>query len=111
MKTLNLGKSNFSVPKIAVSCANLNNLDKRNAEMFLSGALELGVNFFEHSDIYGRGSCEERFADAAHMSASVCEKYIIQTNKKQALSIMKLLAFNLLSPNLFLLARTRFIVS
>jgi len=79
MKTLNLGKSNFSVPKIAVSCANLNNLDKRNAEMFLSGALELGVNFFEHSDIYGRGSCEERFADAAHMSASVREKYIIQT--------------------------------
>lgn len=42
-------------------------------------ALELGLNFFDHADIYGGGACESLFAQAAGMCPSVREKMILQS--------------------------------
>jgi predicted oxidoreductase len=39
-------------------------LDKNHAERFIKTALDLGVNFFDHADVYGGGACESLFADA-----------------------------------------------
>ena len=79
MKTLKLGQSNLEVPVIAVGCMRINALSKPDAERFVRTALEEGANFFDHADIYGRGACEEIFAEAIHMNSSVREKVILQS--------------------------------
>ena len=42
-------------------------------------AEEQGINFFDHADIYGKGTCEEVFAQAVGMCPSVRERMLIQT--------------------------------
>jgi len=42
----------------------MNRLQAAEAERFVGTALELGMNFFDHADIYGGGACEEIFGKA-----------------------------------------------
>lgn len=79
MKTIQLGVSNLKVPVIAVGCMRINRLSKQEAESFVQTAIDIGANFFDHADIYGDGICEEVFADAIHMNASVREKIMLQS--------------------------------
>lgn len=79
MKTMKLGSSNLEVPVVAVGCMRINSLEKKEAERFVQTALEHGANFFDHADIYGKGDCEEIFAEAIHMSPSVRENIILQS--------------------------------
>lgn len=79
MKTIQLGKSTLQVPVIAAGCMRISELNEKQAESYLQKCLELGINFFEHADIYGRGACEELFAKALHMTPSVREKIILQS--------------------------------
>ncbi|MDR3091652.1 MAG: aldo/keto reductase [Clostridiales bacterium] len=79
MRHQNLGATQLKVPVVAVGCMRVSGMDKAAAESFVKTALDLGANFFDHADIYGRGSCEEVFAQAAGMNASVREKMIIQS--------------------------------
>ncbi|MFD9625374.1 aldo/keto reductase [Peribacillus muralis] len=79
MRTMKLGSSTLEVPVVSVGCMRINSLDKTEAEHFVQTALELGANFFDHADIYGSGECEEIFADAIGMNASIREKIIVQS--------------------------------
>lgn len=79
MKKINLGNSSLQVPNIAVGCMRINSIDPQKAEAFVQKSLELGANFFDHADVYGRGECEKIFADAIHMSPHVREKIILQS--------------------------------
>ncbi|HAZ38085.1 MAG TPA: aldo/keto reductase, partial [Clostridiaceae bacterium] len=45
----------------------------------INTALDEGINFFDHADIYGGGKSEEIFAKAIDMKSSIREKMIIQT--------------------------------
>ena len=58
MRTVNLGLSGLKVPVIAVGCMRINKIELSAASSFINTALELGANFFDHADIYGRGACE-----------------------------------------------------
>lgn len=79
MKTMKLGQSNLQVPVIAVGCMRINGLSKQDAEHFVQTALDAGAVFFDHADIYGGGTCEEVFAEAINMNATVREKIILQS--------------------------------
>ena len=79
MRYMKLGKSDLQVPAIAVGCMRINELSTTDAERLVQTALEGGVNFFDHADIYGGGTCEEIFADAIHMNSTVREKIILQS--------------------------------
>ena len=79
MRTIQLGSSGLCVPTLAVGCMRINSLNKAEAEQFVQAALDAGANFFDHADIYGDGVCEEIFADAIHMSASVRDKIMLQS--------------------------------
>ena len=76
---MRLGVSDLQVPVIAVGCMRINGLDKNQAERFVQTSLEQGLNFFDHADVYGGGTCEEIFAEAIHMSSSIREQVILQT--------------------------------
>ncbi|UIO40189.1 aldo/keto reductase [Brevibacillus brevis] len=79
MRTIPLGTSTLEVPVIAIGCMRIGSLDKLQAERFVQTALEEGANFFDHADIYGKGSCEEVFAEAIQMSPSVRERILLQS--------------------------------
>ena len=64
MKTIPLGKSGLRVPAVAVGCMRMNRLSPGEAERFVQSALDLGLNFFDHADIYGGGACERIFGQA-----------------------------------------------
>ncbi|MBC1521252.1 aldo/keto reductase family oxidoreductase [Listeria aquatica] len=54
-------------------------LSKEQADRVVHTALENGLNFFDHADIYGGGKSEEVFADAIGMNASIRDKMILQS--------------------------------
>jgi predicted oxidoreductase len=82
MRQIDLGKSGFSVPSIAVGCMRISEMPKPELRKFIDVAIENGANFFDHADIYGaqnEGDAEIAFANAIEMNANVREKIIIQS--------------------------------
>ncbi|GHU54451.1 aldo/keto reductase [Spirochaetia bacterium] len=79
MRTINLGLSGLQVPVIAVGCMRINGIEKAEASRFVKSAIDMGANFFDHADIYGKGTCEEIFAEAIGMNPAVREKILLQT--------------------------------
>ena len=79
MRTIELGTSQMQVPVIASGCMRMNGLEEKQASAFLDKALSLGINFFEHADIYGKGQCEQLFAKAIGMNSTMREKIILQS--------------------------------
>jgi len=79
MKNISLG-GKIPVPQIGLGCMRITSLDKAEMQSFFNTSMELGVNFFDHADIYGGdGKCEAYFADCIGMNPSIREKIIIQT--------------------------------
>lgn len=64
MKQVNWGTSGTKVSAVALGCMRLTGLTSREAAAYLETAMELGVNFFDHADIYGGGDCERLFSEA-----------------------------------------------
>ncbi|WP_082235350.1 aldo/keto reductase [Halobacillus massiliensis] len=79
MKNLKLGKSDLEVGEISLGCMRISELDKKDAAYVIENALELGVDLFDHADIYGKGKSEEVFADAISMNDDLREKMKLQT--------------------------------
>ncbi|OPJ57944.1 aldo/keto reductase [Clostridium oryzae] len=79
MKNVNIGKSGIMASEIAMGCMRMAELSKKEAADAIHTALEEGINFFDHADIYGGGKSEEIFSEAAEMNDNFREKVIIQT--------------------------------
>ena len=79
MRSIKFGKTGLDVPVIALGLMRLNGLDDTAAEKYIRKAMELGVTFFDHADIYGGGSCEEIFGRTAHFTAAEREQVFIQS--------------------------------
>lgn len=62
MNTLNLGTSDLRVPQVALGCMRIAGLDEKAVDALISTAIETGITFFDHADIYGGGKSEEVFA-------------------------------------------------
>lgn len=79
MKQIKIGNGAFSASEIALGCMRIEGLSQKEAERLVQTAMECGINFFDHADIYGGGRSEEVFAQAAGMCPRVREKMILQT--------------------------------
>lgn len=79
MKQIRLGGTGPAVSEIALGCMRLCNLDSREAEALIRTAMEQGINFFDHADIYGKGGSESLFASALGMTSSLRERMVLQT--------------------------------
>lgn len=79
MKLVNWGSTKEKVPAIAIGCMRLGALDEKGAAEFIDTALENGLNFIDHADIYGGGYCEELFSKAVKLSTDNREKFFIQS--------------------------------
>ena len=79
MNRINIGNGKINASEISLGCMRISKLSVNEASILINTALEEGIDFFDHADIYGGGRSEEVFADAVNMNPSVREKLIIQT--------------------------------
>ena len=79
MKTIKLGRTGMDVPVLALGCMRLADADLKQAAEYFRTALDLGLNFFDHADIYACGRSEEVFADLVRESGVSRDKLIIQS--------------------------------
>lgn len=80
MKQILLGNTQKEVPAIAVGCMRLSSLTPQEMNHFIHNAINCGINFFDHADIYGGGESEIRFREALALDSSLSrEDMIIQS--------------------------------
>ena len=88
MKYFQLGKSDLQVSEVAYGCmliggtwddAPVTSDTKKQAEALVMAAMERGVNFYDHADIYCKGKSEEVFAEILKSHPGMREKILIQS--------------------------------
>ena len=79
MKYVNFGKTNEKVPAIVLGCMRLTSLSVTDATKYIEYAVSQGVNFFDHADIYGAGTCEELFGKVLKQTSVKREDMFIQS--------------------------------
>lgn len=76
MKMLKIG--DMDVSQVVLGCMNFTSQD-RNPVRAIETAVDGGINFFDHADIYGGGECERIFSDALAQTSVRRENIYIQS--------------------------------
>ncbi|MDD5368755.1 MAG: aldo/keto reductase [Anaerolineaceae bacterium] len=79
MNYLKIANSDLNVSQIALGCMRISNLSDKEITHLVYTALEEGINFFDHADVYAGGLSEEKFSSALHMHPILRERMILQT--------------------------------
>lgn len=79
LKYINIANTDLNVSNIIMGNMRLTQLSTQEAETLIRTAMEEGINFFDHADIYGGGKCEEIFSEAIQMNPQIREKMILQS--------------------------------
>jgi predicted oxidoreductase len=79
MKNISIANTDLTASNIIMGNMRLTQLSLKEAENLIRTAMEEGINFFDHADIYGKGQCEEIFSDAIQMNSSIREQMILQS--------------------------------
>lgn len=77
MKKITIGKSGINASGVALGCMRMGGLSREEAATLVGTALDNGIDFFDHADIYAEGKSEERFGEV--FDRSLRDKVIIQT--------------------------------
>ena len=78
MRQIKLGNSALEVPEIGLGCMRITGLGSAKAvRELIDTAMDCGINFFDHADIYAKGEAERVFGEA--VGPALREKIIIQT--------------------------------
>lgn len=78
MKKISLGKAGLEAPQIGLGCMRITGLETRQAvRELIDTAMDQGINFFDHADIYADGEAERLFGEA--IDSTLREKMILQT--------------------------------
>ena len=78
-RKISSGNGEIQASEIALGCMRIADMPVDKVSQLINTALDEGINFFDHADIYGGGKSEEIFAKAIDMKSSIREKMIIQT--------------------------------
>lgn len=79
MKTITLSTTSKQIPAVATGCMRINSLNQNQLCHYIDTCMELGINFFDHADIYSNGQCEKLFADAFSQTGIKREDIILQS--------------------------------
>lgn len=79
MQYITIPHSDLRVSKLALGCMRISGLSVDDVEKLVLKALDLGVNFFDHADIYGGGESEVKFGEVLKRHPELRERMIIQT--------------------------------
>lgn len=79
MEYLSISNSNLSVSRLALGLMRIAGKSVEEAEKLINAAVELGINLFDHADIYGAGKSESLFGEVLKRNPLLREKMIIQS--------------------------------
>ena len=79
MKRIKYVHGGFTASEISLGCMRMGGLSVTEADRVIQTALDEGIDFFDHADIYGGGSAEEKFAETLSGHPGVREKIILQS--------------------------------
>ena len=79
MKTIHIADTDLNVSEISLGCMRIAGMTNPEISHLIHTALDEGVTFFDHADIYSDGQSEARFAEALDMNASMREKMMLQS--------------------------------
>lgn len=78
MKNIEIG-GKFTASALSLGCMRMGGLDANRVDAIMDTALECGIDFFDHADIYGGGSGETVFGEYLKRHNGVRDKMMIQT--------------------------------
>lgn len=67
------------ISQVALGCMRIADKSDKEMDIYLNTAVEQGINYFDHADIYGGGKCEEVFGRALKRNPELKDKIFIQT--------------------------------
>ena len=79
MKYIKTFSDKCEVSQVALGCMRISDKTDKEMDFYLNNAVDLGINYFDHADIYGRGKCEEVFGAALKRNPTLRDKIYIQT--------------------------------
>ena len=79
MKYFQLPQTNLNVSRIALGCMRIADKSVDEVDELIKTALDAGINFFDHADIYGGGKSEELFGKVLQKHPELRKEMIIQS--------------------------------
>jgi predicted oxidoreductase len=79
MNKITIANGALKASEISLGCMRITQLSNIDAERLIKTALDEGIDFFEHADVYCGGKGEEVFANAIGMNSGIREQIFIQT--------------------------------
>ncbi len=79
VKKIKAGSGQLEVAQISLGCMRIADLSPQEADVHIHSALEAGIDFFDHADIYAAGQAEEVFGEVVAASPGMREQLMIQT--------------------------------
>jgi len=79
MKHIKIANSDLNASEISLGCMRISDLTNQEISNLIHTALDEGINFFDHADVYGGGKSEEKFSKALGMNPGLRDQMLIQT--------------------------------
>ena len=79
MKQITIGKSGLTTSAISLGCMRIPQMSHNEISSLVNTALENGITFFDHADIYGGGKSEEVFGALLKETPSLRDKMLLQS--------------------------------
>lgn len=81
MKNIKVENSQLTVPAVVSGCMRFGDFTTEQMISFIHKALDLGINFFDHADIYAGGKSETVFGKALKTDSSIKRENLIIQSK------------------------------
>jgi predicted oxidoreductase len=81
VKTLSLPHVHVPASNIILGLMRIQSLSDSEVQQLVGAAREVGINFFDHADVYGSSThgCEQRFGEAVRFTPAEREQVLIQS--------------------------------
>lgn len=79
MEYFQIAKTSLKASRLALGCMRIADKSVEEVDELVTTALNAGINFFDHADIYGGGKSEAVFGEVLKKHPEYREKMIIQT--------------------------------
>lgn len=78
VKRINVANGALEVAEISLGCMRIADLSPQEADIHIHSALEAGIDFFDHADIYAGGKAEEVFGNVLTANPGMRDRMMIQ---------------------------------
>lgn len=71
----------YGIPmsRLVLGCMRISDMTIESVERLVNTALDIGINMFDHADIYGGGKCESIYGELFKRDKSLRDKIVLQT--------------------------------